>query len=91
VLSGLTVGSCSSLWEAVKESILIKGVPLEVAARTVTANPARALKLAGKGKLAVGADADVLLLDSASLAISGLVAGGRTVVRDGKVLVQAGS
>lgn len=90
VLSGLTVGSCSSLWEAVRESILVKGVPLDIAARTVTANPARALKLTGKGRLAVGADADVLLLESASLAIRGLVAGGKRVVKDGKVLSQGG-
>jgi beta-aspartyl-dipeptidase (metallo-type) len=87
VLAGLTVASCSSLWKAVRESILLHGVPLEVAAKTVTSNPARALKLAGKGRLAVGADADVLLLDAADFEIKGLVAGGKTLMDGGRVLV----
>ncbi len=88
VLAGLTVASCSSLWKAVRESILVRGVPLEAAVRTVTVNPARALKLADKGRLEVGAAADLLLIDAADLEIRGLVAGGRTMMDEGKVLVR---
>jgi len=88
VLAGLTMGSCATLWEAVRESILSEGLPLEEAAKTVTANPARILKLGGKGRLAVGMDADILLVEPESLAISGLVARGRTMMKDGELLVR---
>jgi beta-aspartyl-dipeptidase (metallo-type) len=88
VLAGISVASPASLWQAVREAILSESVPLEEAARTVTSNPARALKLQGKGSLAVGSDADVLLVSREGLEISGLVAGGRVVMRGGELLVR---
>jgi beta-aspartyl-dipeptidase (metallo-type) len=88
VLVGLTMGTCASLWEAVRESILAEGVPIEEAAKTVTGNPARALKLGKKGRLAVGADADILLLEPQDLKISGLVALGRRMMERGELLVR---
>lgn len=54
-----------------------KGVALEVALAVVTTNPARALGLATKGTLAVGQDADLLLIDPATLAIEQVMSGGR--------------
>lgn len=88
VLVGLTMASCASLWEAVREAILVEGLGIEEAARTVTATPARALKLGRKGRLAAGADADILLVEAGSLAIRGLVARGKTMMSDGEVLVR---
>ena len=43
----------------------------------VTTNPARALGLATKGMLAVGQDADLLLIDPDTLAIERVMSGGR--------------
>ncbi len=88
VLAGLAIGSSSSLWAAVKEPILSGSLPLEEAAKTVTLNPARALKLRGKGRLSVGADADILLLGPGDLGIRGLVSGGRIAMAGGEVLMR---
>jgi beta-aspartyl-dipeptidase (metallo-type) len=88
VLCGMTMGSCASLWEAVRESILTYGLDLGEAARTVTSTPARILKLANKGRLAVGADADILFLEPGSLEIKGLVAMGRRMLWEGELLVR---
>lgn len=88
VLVGLTMGSCATLWETVREAILAEGLSIEEAAGTVTSHPARILKLGKKGRLAVGADADILLVSEGSLEIRGLVARGRTMMSGGEVLVR---
>ncbi len=87
-LVGLDVGLVTSLFAAVREAVREYGVPLETALSLVTSNPARLLKLAGKGRLADGADADVVLLDPATLAVSGVIARGRWLMRDGEVLAR---
>jgi len=87
-LTRLEVGRVTSLFAAVREAVQAEGVPLDTALAVVTANPARILKLAGKGQLAPGADADVVLLDAADLAIRGVIARGRWLMRDGEVLVR---
>jgi beta-aspartyl-dipeptidase (metallo-type) len=51
----------------------------------VTSNTARVLKLPGKGYLAAGADADVVVLEAGSLELAEVVAGGRRLVSDGAV------
>ncbi len=85
-LSGMKVGTCATLWEALREAILSEGLPLAAAAATVTSNPASILRLGRKGRIAEGADADLVLVEGASLAIRALVAGGRVMMRDGEVL-----
>lgn len=87
-LVGLQVASCSSLWESIREAVIGEGLPLGEAAAAVTANPARILKLRGKGRLAVGGDADILLVEPGSLAIRSLAARGRIVLRDGSPLAR---
>ncbi|MFQ2226118.1 beta-aspartyl-peptidase [Aeromonas hydrophila] len=72
----LRCGQIGSLWQALVEACG-KGVALEVALAVVTANPARALGLATKGTLTVGQDADLLLIDPATLAIERVMSGGR--------------
>ena len=51
-----------------------------------TANPAAALKLHRKGRLAPGLDGDVLVLDARTLDIVHVFARGRQRVRDGRLL-----
>ena len=51
-----------------------------------TANTARVLKLKGKGTLAPGADADVLVFDRSSLELREVIAGGRRLMRAGELV-----
>lgn len=87
-LAGLDVGRVTSLFDAVREAVREHGVSLEAALSLITSNPARILKLAGKGRLVEGADADLVLLDPASLAVSGVIARGRWMMRDGELLAR---
>jgi len=86
-LAGMAVGRPDSLVSELRAAVAEEGIPLETALATVTENPARILGLAGKGRLAVGADADLVLLDK-DLTIRHVIARGRQVVRDGDVLVK---
>ena len=71
----------TSLFAEVRDAVRDEGVPLAVALQVITANPARILKLRGKGALAPGADADIVLLDASSLEIDGVIAKGRWLMR----------
>ncbi len=73
----------SSLTEEVRRAVVAEGLPLPYVLATVTANPAAALALPAKGRIAVGADADVLVVDRGTLALRDVVAGGRVLMRDG--------
>lgn len=59
-------------------------VPLSAALTSVTQAPARVLGLKQKGQLAVGKDADMLLLNSHALSIDTVIAKGRCLVKDGR-------
>ena len=72
----LRCGQIASLWQECVRACAL-GVSLEVALGVVTANPARALGLAGKGAIAVGQDADLLLIDPNTLAIQRVMSGGQ--------------
>ena len=54
----------------------------------VTANTAKVLKLAGKGRLEPGMDADLLVLRKDSLEIVEVIARGRRLVKGGKLAIQ---
>ncbi|WBW50051.1 beta-aspartyl-peptidase [Peptoniphilus equinus] len=84
-LTGLGVGTSSVLLEEVKRAVAY-GHPLDVPLRAVTENPARILKLANKGRIDVGRDADLLLLDK-DLNLNTVIARGQIMVRDGNTLV----
>jgi beta-aspartyl-dipeptidase (metallo-type) len=60
-------------------------IPLEQALPVVTSNVAAILKLRGKGRIANGMDADLLFLDEEDR-IRHLLAGGRWLVHDGKIV-----
>ena len=86
-LIGLQIGQVSSLYEAVKEAILTEGIPLEVAIRVITANPAAVLKLAHKGRIETGQDADLVLLDE-HYEIDTVMAMGKVMVENKVPLVR---
>ena len=69
-------GQIASLWQECVRACAL-GVSLEVALGVVTANPARALRLAGKGVIGVGQDADLLLIAPEHLAIERVMSGGQ--------------
>jgi beta-aspartyl-dipeptidase (metallo-type) len=87
-LRRLELGRVTSLFDEVRDAVQRESIPLDVAVQAVTSNPARILKLRAKGQLIAGADADIVLLDPATLAISATIARGRWLMRDGEVLVK---
>lgn len=72
----MDVGSAGALLETIRD-LLAGGLPLETALLPFTANPARLLRLAGKGRVAVGGDADLVALDETG--------GAHTVIIRGEV------
>jgi G6PDH family F420-dependent oxidoreductase len=64
------------------------GEPLERVLPLVTTNVARVLKLEHKGRIRRGADADIVVLERGSLRIREVIARGRRVVADGRVLLR---
>lgn len=76
------------LWQVVQQCVLQYRMPLEKILPLVTANTANVLKLAGKGRLEPGKDADLLVLRKDSLEIVEVIARGRRLVKNGKLEVQ---
>lgn len=60
---GTLAGSTLSMDRALRNLVDVIGVPLDDASRRVSANPAEFLELGDRGRLAVGAWADVVVLD----------------------------
>ena len=87
-VTGYGVGSAATLPRLVRE-LVEAGEPLERALLPVTTNPARHLRLARKGRIAVGGDADLVALDAAG-DVRDVMARGRWHVLDGRAVV-AGS
>ena len=87
-LKGLGVGKVSSLYREMKDAVLTDGVPLSKALKTVTSNPAALLKLPYKGRIAEGADADLVLADEKSLVVDTVIAKGVVMVSEGKPMVR---
>ena len=80
----MDVGSAGELLKTLRE-LLGGGLSLEQALPAFTSNPARLLRLAGKGEIAVGADADLVALDAAGLADTVIIRGA-VHVRDGRAV-----
>ncbi|WP_116953185.1 amidohydrolase family protein [Jiangella endophytica] len=76
------------LWDTVAELVRDHGLSLGRALSFVTANPARALGLDAKGRVRVGGDADLLIVDD-DLRIVDVFARGRRLVADGRALVRS--
>jgi beta-aspartyl-dipeptidase (metallo-type) len=70
----MDVGSAGALLQTLSE-LRARGLSLEQALPPFTTNPARLLRLAGKGAIAVGADADLVALDATGKAHSVIIGG----------------
>ena len=84
-VSGVEVGSPAAVGETLR-TLLQRGQPLERILPAFTANPARLLRFARKGRILPGADADLVVLD-ADGAVSDVMARGRWHVRGGRAIV----
>lgn len=59
----LEVGKLRSLYDEWTDIVKLEGINLETALKPVTSNPAKILKLKGKGHIANGFDADLLMIN----------------------------
>ncbi len=87
-LKGLTMGSCASLFNEVRDAIREDGVDPAAAFRVITSNPASLLKLPGKGHVRAGFDADLVLLRCDDYVIDTVIAKGTVMVSGGRTLVK---
>jgi len=74
----IEMGLPDSILREIKEAVTEDGVPLELALQVATSNPADILKLAGKGYIKEGSDADILVMDT-DFHIIHLMANGKMV------------
>ncbi len=81
-LQSMDIGRPQSLFDCLRATLAL-GVDLATALPAFTSNPAQLLRLPGKGRLAPGAAADLIVLDEHN-AIADVMAGGRWHVRDGQ-------
>ena len=84
-LRGLTAASPGSMLGVLRQAMRESADDVETVIAALTANPADALGLAGKGRVAPGADADLLLIDPASGDLQEVLCGGRWLMRDGEL------
>ena len=85
VSSDASINSPRSLFEQICSCILEHDFPFEQTLAFVTTNTAAVLKLANKGRLEVGCDADALVLRKGSLELKDVIAQGRCLVRGGQL------
>ncbi|WP_407407170.1 beta-aspartyl-peptidase [Peribacillus sp.] len=87
-ISGLSMGTCMSLYESVVDAIIDDGVSIEDSIRVVTENPANILKLTNKGRVETERDADILILKKETFEIDTVIAMGQIMVSEGKAMVK---
>lgn len=83
---GIGIGKSTSLIKAIKECVFKEDIPLEIAIRAITSNPAKILKLNKKGSIDVNMDADLCLLDE-NLDVDTVIAKGKVMVQNKKPVV----
>ncbi|QSX07296.1 beta-aspartyl-peptidase [Sedimentibacter sp. zth1] len=84
---GIGIGKARAILKEVKDCVLNYNIPLEIVLKGITTNPARVLKLKNKGKIEVGYDADLCLLDKNTLDINTVICKGKVMVSNGKPIV----
>lgn len=85
---GINVGKIASLYREVQDAILMDGVPIDVALMTITLNPANVFKLRGKGIIAEGYDADIVLADADTFEIDTVLSKGRIMLKNKESIVK---
>lgn len=81
----LEMGYPRSIFDEMRDTVLEEKMPLEEALKVVTSNVADILWLKNKGRIAVGKDADVVLIDK-DFKIVHMTAMGQLMVNDGRML-----
>ena len=81
---GIGIGKASCLLKEVRECVQREEIPLEIAVKGITSNPASILKLERKGHIKVGFDADICLLEEGTLELNTVIAKGQIMVKDGE-------
>lgn len=84
---GIGMGQSSCLLKEVRECVRRENIPLEIAIKAITSNPARVLCLSEKGQLKEGYDADICLMTE-DLNIHTVIAKGQIMVKDGEPVVK---
>ncbi|MBQ1401582.1 MAG: beta-aspartyl-peptidase [Firmicutes bacterium] len=87
VFLGMGMGQSSCLLKEVKECVNKADIPLEIAIKAITSNPAKVLKLNKKGKIAEGMDADLCILNQ-DLDVDTVIALGQVMVKGGEPIVK---
>jgi beta-aspartyl-dipeptidase (metallo-type) len=60
----LEMGKPSANFRELMDAVNNEGIPIEIALKVLTSNPADILKLNNKGRIAVGKDADIVFIDN---------------------------
>jgi beta-aspartyl-dipeptidase (metallo-type) len=88
ISSDASITSPRNVFEQIRECVLEHQFPLETVLPLVTSNTARVLKLGDKGTIEAGKAADVLILKRDTLEITDVFAGGRQMMKQGKLVVR---
>ncbi len=86
-LIGMAMGKSSCLIKEIRDCVFRANIPLEIAIKGITANPARILCLKNKGRIAEGLDGDLTIMTQ-DLRIDTVIAMGKVMVRHGEMLVK---
>ena len=87
VMLKIGVSQVTSFWETLRHMVVEEAVALEEALPFFTSHVAEALSLKQKGRVAVGADADLLLVNS-EMQLESVIARGRLMMHEGSCLVK---
>ena len=87
-LIGYKICSVSTLYREIKYAITEKHVPVEDAIKVATSNVANILKLSEKGTIYEGRDADFVIVWENSFEIDMVLAKGKKMMENGKVIVK---
>ena len=83
----MTIASEKDLFRKFRDLVRKGLLGIEDALRPFATNAADFYQLGRKGRIAEGKDADILILDE-DLGLDTVIAGGRTMMRGGKLLVR---
>lgn len=84
-LTSIDMGYPKSVFTELSDAVLHERLPLEMAVKVVTSNVADILKLKGKGRITIGHDADLVVID-ADFGISDVIARGQLMTQNYKRL-----
>ena len=85
-ITGMAVASVSSLYKEFIDIIKIEKMSVQDAVRISSTNIAKHLKLEQKGEIKEGKDADLLVLDKGSLQIQYVIAKGKILMENEKIM-----